>query len=149
MTFGAPGCARIRPTVATCLDEPDIGVGALERAALLDVQLQVGSEFAGVAPGGADSIRITTERADPISNAAAAGVHQVQGCRRQLTCHGAAAHKPTFFVGEVHDLECMAQGEVSIVQLLRDFDATHHANITIIVAAMWHRVRVRTHDDRG
>jgi hypothetical protein len=43
----------------------------------------------------------------------------------------------------------MAQPDVPIAQLLRNLDAAHHANITIVIAAMWHRVRVRAHDDRG
>jgi hypothetical protein len=41
------------------------GMGALERTALLDVQLQVGSEIAGTPSGMTERIRITTEGADP------------------------------------------------------------------------------------
>ncbi len=73
----------------------------------------------------------------------------VQGCRGQVASHGPAAYEPTFFVGKVHDLKCMAQSDVPIAQLLRSLDTAHHANIAIIVAAMRHRVRVRAHDDRG
>jgi len=88
--------------------------GTLERTSLLDVQLQVGRELPEAASGVTDDIRVTTEGTDPIAHAAAATVHQVQGCRGQVASHSAAAYEPTFFVGEVHDLKCMAQSDVPI-----------------------------------
>src|SRR5256885_3679279 len=50
------------------LDNADVGVGALECAALLDMQLQVGSEIAGTASGMTEGIRITAEGEDPIAH---------------------------------------------------------------------------------
>ena len=62
--------------------------------------------------------------------------------------HRPAAHQSALFVGEVHNLQCMAQADVPVAQLLRYLDAADDANITIVVAAMRHRVRVRAEDDR-
>jgi hypothetical protein len=129
------------------LDYADIDVRALEPAALLDVQLQVRNELAAATLGATDGVWITTERTDPIAHAAAAGIHQIERCRIQPAGHGAAADQSTFFVGEVHDLECMAQPDVPIAQLLGNLDAADHADITVEVAAVWHGICVRTYED--
>ena len=63
------------------LHDPDIGLGTLEYASLLDVQLQVGGETIGTALGMADGIRIATESANPVAHTPAAAVHEVQGSR--------------------------------------------------------------------
>jgi hypothetical protein len=64
-----------------------------------------------------------------------------------LAGHRPTAHEPALLIGEVHDLECMAQSDVLIAQVLRNLDGAHHADVTIVVASMRHRVGVRAHDD--
>jgi hypothetical protein len=106
----------------------DLNLLALQRAALLDVQLEVPGEIAALArdrrqPGG-----IATQELDAIANRLAARVRQLEILLREFTADDPAAVFAAFFVLPDDDFDRMAQ-VISFAQRLRDLDRAQRTSV--------------------
>ena len=124
-------------------DNTNIALFFIENSALFDVQLEESHDFARLTPGQIETIRITTERENALSDGHAAVAYNAQGIVANLADHGPAAREATFFIGKNDNFEGVARTDASGLQQLDDFDRADDAHVAVVVAAAGHGVDVR------
>ena len=92
------------------LDDADVDVIPLERATLLDVQLEVAGDIALDAPRLRETPRITAEKRYAVADGLSAATLVLQLVGGELPTHGAAAIQSTLFVLPDGDMKRVARG---------------------------------------
>src|ERR1043165_6922005 len=121
---------------------------ALERSALLDVQLKVTGNAARPALQGRKPIRIAADNPRAFANGLAALRYQVQPLLIQSFPQRLAADGPAFFILENDDLERVAQRDLLFLERLRDFNRGERTDIAIVIAAHRDGIDVRANQQR-
>ncbi len=80
---------------------PDINVAVIQYGALLNVQLKVGGDFAGVSFCLGNALGVAAKLANTFADGQAAMAHYRQCLGAELATHAAAAGKATLLVGEI------------------------------------------------
>jgi hypothetical protein len=130
------------------LDHADIDLLLLERAALLDVQLEVAGDAAGLALHLRYLRGIAADESDPIADSLATLGDSVEQLFVEAGADGMAADGAALFVLKNDDLQRMTKSDVLLVDNLRDFDGGERSDVAVVIAAFRDRVNVRADDQR-
>src|SRR5579859_5638653 len=126
----------------------DVDLLALQRAALLDVQLKISGDAARLPLRGGKTLGIAADKTCAFANGLTAIGNQVQVLLFQTLTERLAADGSAFFILKGDDLKRMAQSDLLVFERLRNFDGRKRAHITIVVAAHGDRINVRADEDR-
>ena len=133
------------------LDDADSGRRAFERAALLDMELEVAVPRALVAPCLHDAIGIAAYRADRVRPPYAVP-HLVHVIRRDVARDDTAARqsaveRDTFLGGPDDHFERMARPHAGSVQRIEHTDGRQRSEITVEVPSCRNRIDMRAEED--
>ena len=129
-------------------DDADVDLLLFERPALLDVQLDVGRDVAALANGRFQAIGIAADERDAVARDLAAARRQRERGRLELSGHRAAADRAALLVLKHDDFDRMPQRDVALGERLRDLDRRERSDVAVVVAAVGHRVDVRSEEQR-
>ena len=108
------------------------------------MQLKVGRNVAGFAAYAGQATGITPNERNPVTERLAAAGRLIQGFFAQLTGDRPTPLQTTFLILENQDLQGMAQCDVALGQSLCHLDRTQGANDAVVVAALRHRIDMRS-----
>jgi hypothetical protein len=146
--FAKPSTVTSHQPMPTMPDDADVDLLFFERPALLDVQLHVGGDIATPAHGGFQAIGIPADERDAVARDLAAARGQRERRGLELARHRAAADRPALLVLKHDDLDRVAQRDTALAERLRDLDRRKRSDVTVVVAAVGHRVDVRSEEQR-
>ncbi len=138
--------SRVAPAIA--VTDADRKIFRFEHRALLDMQLEIGQQFAAGARGGADMIGIEAEFLQRLAHGDAGGIAHLQhafvegaGDRAAAEQRGGEAH--ALLVGKAGDLDRERQPLAAPVQIGDAGDRSDHAERPVPFAGVAHGVVMR------
>src|SRR5918999_2196178 len=86
-------------------DDADVDPLGVEKAALLDVQLEVGGNVAALAADARHAIRIATDEPDPVADGPSAPADEIELPLGEVTAQGPTSDQAALLILEDDDLE--------------------------------------------